>query len=102
MFGNNNGSDNGGRNFERAVGFINISILNADGSEVKMPKGVALRMSNKVERGLYEYLEANPDAVIQFNGKYQVADDTTTEFALPSAPATDDVVEASEEDKTTL
>lgn len=97
MFGNKDDSNNGGRNFERAVGFINISILNADGSEIKMPKGIPLRMSNKVERGLFEYLEANSDAVIQFSGKYQVADDTTTEFALPSAPAETVDAEASDD-----
>ena len=66
MFNNNNGNSNNtgsGRDFERAVDFINISVINADNSEIKMPKGIPLRMSNKVERGLFEFLQANPDAV---------------------------------------
>lgn len=72
--------------FEAAVGFLNLKIIQADGSEVKLPKGVALRASNRIENAVHEAMKSNPDAVLTIHATYNEVVDTPLELNLFSTP----------------
>ena len=62
-------------NFEPAIGFINVSVKQADGTALKLQKGIALRESNRTEKALFDFLTDNPDTEVQIVGKFNPVSD---------------------------
>mgnify|MGYP001820353513 FL=1 len=73
---------NNGSSFEKAKGFLNITLVTKDGKEVRLPKGIPLRESNRTERAVVAAMEANPDAEIQVKATYQAVLDDDLEIVL--------------------
>ena len=79
--------------FEAAVGFLNLKIIQADGTELKLPKGVALRASNRVENAVHEAMKTNPDAVLTIHASYNEVVDTPLEVNLFTPVVSPDIGE---------
>ncbi len=68
--------------FEKAIGFLNLTLVTSNGDEIKLPKGVALKASNRTEKAIYEAYKANPDADVNVKVSFHAVDDTPLEITL--------------------
>lgn len=73
-------------------GYLNLKVVQDDNTEQKLPKGIALRLNNRVEGAINDIMKANPDGVLVLHATWNPVLDAPVELKLFTKP----VVDASE------
>tara|TARA_B100000929_G_scaffold108179_1_gene85701 strand:- start:8122 stop:8388 length:267 start_codon:yes stop_codon:yes gene_type:complete len=55
--------------------YLNLVVVDAQGNEHRLSRGVALEISRKLDRSLINAAKSNPEAVFQLKGTVYVVDE---------------------------
>ncbi len=68
-----------------AVAFLNLSIVDSNGTEYRLPKGIALRDANgtPLDRALLQQFKSDPDKVYTLTGTIKSAARSTEVLSIP-------------------